>query len=152
MKVVLIKDLRGLGRKDDVKNVPDGYARNFLIPHGVVKPATGKELERLDIKKQNLKDANAKIEKILKELHRETQSAPISVPIKTGSKGEIFSSIKEAEVRQVLMGVEPRLGNFEFDIKLEKHIKDLGVHEIEINAGRGIKNTLKIKIVPLASN
>ena len=151
MKIVLIKDLKGLGRKDDVKNVSDGYARNFLIPHGVAKLATGKELEKIGVEKQNLAEMDARVREVLEELHRKTQSAPIGVPIKTGSRGEIFSSIKEADVRQALMTVEPRLGGFEFDIKLEKHIKKAGIHEAEINAGRGVKNTFKIEVIPTVS-
>ena len=146
MKIILLKDLRGLGRKDDVKNVPDGYARNFLIPQGIAKLATGKELKKIDTEKHNLAETDARVGEMLEELHRETQSAPIGVPIKTGEKGEIFSSMKEADVRQALMAAKPQLSALEFKIELGKHIKEIGIHEARINAGRGIKNTFKIKI------
>lgn len=147
MKVVLLQDLRGLGRKDDVRNVSDGYARNFLIPRGVVKLATSKDLQKLDTARHELAEANTKAGEMLEELHRETQSAPISVPIETGEKGEIFSSLKEEDVRRALITAKPQLAELKLQIELEKHIKDLGIHEAGINAGRGVRNTFKIKIV-----
>jgi len=146
MKIILLKDLRGLGRKDDVRSVSDGYARNFLIPQGIVKPATSKELKKINTQKENLAETDIQIGEMLGELHRETEFAPINVPIKTGKKGEIFSSVKEADIREALLTAKPQLGVLKFEIELEKHIKEVGIHEAGINAGRGIKNTFKIVV------
>ncbi len=146
MKIILLKDLRGLGRKDDIRNVSDGYARNFLIPQGVAKPATSRELEKINTQKESLAKTDIQIGEMLGELHRETESAPISVPIKMGKKGEIFSSVKEVDIRKALLTAKPQLGVLKFEIELEKHIKEVGIHEAGINAGRGIKNTFKIEV------
>ncbi|MDD5710944.1 MAG: 50S ribosomal protein L9 [Candidatus Colwellbacteria bacterium] len=146
MKVVLLQDLRGLGRKDDVRNVSDGYARNFLISRGIAKPATGKDIRKIDAAKHDLAEANVRVGEILTELNRETQTAPIKVFIKTGDKGEVFSSVKEAEVQEALIAAKPQFGTLKFKIELGEHIKELGIYEISINAGRGVRNTFKIEV------
>ncbi|PIR98106.1 MAG: 50S ribosomal protein L9 [Candidatus Colwellbacteria bacterium CG10_big_fil_rev_8_21_14_0_10_42_22] len=148
MKIILLGDVRGLGRKDDIKNVSEGYARNFLIPNGLAKPATQPSIEKLESQKEGEKKEISRVENILQEIHKTTKNQPVKVLIRVGSRGEIFAALRDVEILDALKTTHPELGDLKIKISSEKSIKETGVHEVEIDVGRGIKNTFQIEVLP----
>lgn len=145
MKVLLIKDVKSLGKAGEIKEVKDGYGQNFLINKGLAKLATPEvveawkaeqarkeaelkaELERLEREKKALEAATIRIEK---------QSAPVGIKGSVGN-GDIAAAIKE----QLDIEIDKK------HINLKKALKSTGIHEIDAKLGHGIHATLKVEVV-----
>ncbi len=145
MKVLLIKDVKSLGKAGEIKEVKDGYGQNFLINKGLAKLATPQvveewkaeqerreqelkaELERLEAEKKALESATIRIEK---------QAAPVGIKGSVGN-GDIAEAIKEQ------LGIEIDKKH----INLKKALKSTGIHEIDAKLGHGIHATLKVEVV-----
>ncbi len=145
MKVLLIKDVKSLGKAGDVKDVKDGYGQNFLINKGLAKLATpevlanfeeqkAKEAAQLQAELDKLNGYKAQIES--KTLKIERESAPI------GIKGSVTSANIADELKsQWSVEIDKK------SINLKKAIKAEGLHEIDIKLGHGIHATLKAEVV-----
>ncbi len=155
MKVIILQDIKGIGKKFDVKEIKDGYARNFLIPRGLAKIATNAAIKELEVKKSVLekheKELKAKLESLAKNLAQREFVFSLNV----GKKGEVFGSVAKDDIEEriyadINAGLREYLKN-NMEIKLEKPIKTTGEHQIEINLGKGVKTTVKVIIEPLSS-
>lgn len=138
MKIVLLEDVKGVGRKMDVKEVKDGYGRNYLLPKKLAVLATPGNLK---FKEQLAKREEESVRK-LTELAKKLENISLEFRVKTGFKGEIFGSIKADDVKKSLR--EQGLGGAE--PVLEKPLKTLGEHAVPIDFGRGVKGKVKIRI------
>ena len=145
MKVLLIKDVKGLGKSGEVKEVKPGYGQNFLIKKGFAKPATAEVLEQHAAdearKAQELKDEIAAFEDIAKKLEK----AEIIITKKVGENGHLFGAITKDEVVKALKEQH----NIEVD---KKHITDktaiktVGEHDLDLKLGHGIHATLHVDV------
>jgi large subunit ribosomal protein L9 len=145
MKVLLIKDVKTLGKAGEIKEVKDGYGQNFLIGKGLAKLATPDVVENWKAEQarmeQELKDELARLEseKIILEaatIKIEKQSAPVGIK---GSVGNV--DISTAILDQL---------NIELDkkhISLKKALKSTGIHEVDAKLGHGIHAALKVEVV-----
>ena len=140
MKVILLQDIKNLGQKTDIKEVADGYARNFLFVKKLAEPATPQSLTR---REQFLKTADEEI-KIIQGLANKLAAEKLEFRVATGEKGEVFGSVTEKEIKLVLLerGYPKELG-----VILEKPIRTTGEHEITIDFGRGIKGLVKLVVL-----
>lgn len=147
MLVILLKDVRGVGRKDDVKNVPDGYARNFLLANNLAKIATDKEIEKLaDIKKQR-SDENEKEVRKLRELASYLKSQQLDMYLKTDERGSVFGSITKEMILKAMRD-KGWLGAERIDIRLEHPIREMGEHRLTLDLKKGIEAELRIRVLP----
>ena len=144
MRVILLQDIKNLGRKYEVKNVADGYARNFLIPQKIVEPATSENVGKLETKQAILAK---ELEKLKTKLEQVKQSGPIIFKVRTGERGEVFSSVTDSEIKEKLIGEYPELKDAPFKIGTV-HLRELGEHQIEIDLGQGIKTEITILVEP----
>lgn len=144
MKVILLADVRGLGKKWDVKDVSDGYAKNALIPKNLAKAATPEDIKNLDAQKAlQLKRAKEEREKLLK-LAGELRKKELKFLVKTGEKKEVFGSVTGDMIKIAL-----RKEGIEADkINLAKPIRELGEHEVEIALGMGVSGKVKAILLP----
>jgi large subunit ribosomal protein L9 len=146
MKVVLTKDVSGVGRKGEVKDFADGYARNFLVAKGFAVVATEQMLNKIK-NENNQQEAKKKKEqehhlKVKNDLDKRT----FSIPVRVGEKGQVFASVHE---KDVVARIKEKTG-MEFEknqIILPKHMKELAEYEIEIKLGGGLTAKPKIKLV-----
>ncbi len=138
MKVVLLQDVRGVGRRLDVKEVNDGYARNFLIPKKIAAPFNAEGLKLKAEAETKEKNRISGIDKYLKELSEN----PLKFKLKIGAKGEVYGSVKKEDIEKALV----QRGVKGVKAELNDPIKKTGENEIEINFGRGIKEKIKILI------
>ncbi|MBI2010771.1 MAG: 50S ribosomal protein L9 [Candidatus Colwellbacteria bacterium] len=142
MKVILLQDIKALGRKGDVKNVSDGYARNFLIPQKLVDPATPENIKKLEVRQKALA---AEIEELKNRLEQIKKSGPLNFRVKTGERGEVFSSVSDVEIRERLVEEYPELKDANLKIETT-HLRTLGEHQVEIDLGQGIKTEITILV------
>ncbi|MBU4204902.1 50S ribosomal protein L9 [Patescibacteria group bacterium] len=130
MKVILIQDIADLGKKNEIKEVKDGYARNFLIPKGLVKPATKENFKWLEGQK---KIEEVKAEDELKKIQgfaSNIDGLEVVITVKVGEDGQLFESINNQKIAE-------KLKELGFDIKktqvlLENPIKELGEFPVKI--------------------
>jgi len=150
MKVILLKDIEKLGKKYEVKEVADGYARNFLIRRGLAKPATEKLIKWAEEqRKLAIKKAQEQLKKVQK-LASQLDGQEIEFVVKVGKQGELFESINQ-------MKIAKKLKEMGFDIKktqveLEKPIKELGEFPVKINLDQGLEAEIRVIVVSEEEN
>ena len=144
MKVVLLADVKGTGKKGEIKEVSDGYARNMLIKKGLAKEATAVEVNSLKIKNQAEEFHRQEEIKRLTEMAKQLSGSVISCKVKAGEKGRIFGSVTSQEIANALCEqgyqVEKRM------IVLNETIKSVGVYKIEVKLMAGISAKVSVKV------
>ncbi|MCR6570104.1 50S ribosomal protein L9 [Campylobacter insulaenigrae] len=144
MKVLLIKDVKSLGKTGEIKEVKDGYGQNFLIAKGFAKAATHEVLKQYEAqekkKAENLRFELANLEKMKEELAKIT----IIINKAVGANGGLFGGVTKDEIAHALKEQK----NIEIDKKsLEcETIKELGIHEISIKLGHSIHAKFKLEV------
>jgi large subunit ribosomal protein L9 len=145
MKVILLKDMAGVGRKGEVKEVNDGYGRNFLIARGYADVATTQTLSKVANESKQKAESEKKQREKLEKIKADLSKRIFTVKVKVGNKGQVFGSINEKEL---LERIREKTG---LDIEknqlvMPKHAKDLGEYEFGIKLGGGVSVTSKIKL------
>lgn len=144
MKVILLKDISGLGKAGQVVNTADGYGRNYLIPRGLAKEATEGSLADLKHKKdiENKKKENEL--KAAQDLKAKLEAKELIIPVKVGESGRLFGSVTSSDIADVL-----QKGGLDIDkrkIEMKEHIKELGVHTVVVKLHREVQANLKVKV------
>jgi large subunit ribosomal protein L9 len=138
MKVILLQNIKGLGKKWDFKEVTDGYARNFLFLKKIAEKAGVESLGRRDKFIKEERQAREKNKLIITELN---QRPPV-FKLKIGERGDVYGSVSSSEIKSFLKNKISR----DFKIELPKPLKNLGEHKIVISFGNGQKYNLLILI------
>ena len=147
MKVILRRDVRGLGREGEVKDVKSGYARNFLIPTGAVQVADAGALknwerhrtEREDREKALQSDAEATAEKL--------RGVRLEIGVKAGEKNRLFGSVTNREIVELLAKEGIELDRHQ--LVLKEPIKTVGEHRVMVHVFSGIDATVLGNVTPL---
>ena len=146
MKVILHEDVRGIGKKNEVKEVRDGYARNFLFPNKLAESANPSSLKKLEALKADLEKNEADYKKHLEEMARKISGMTIQFELKRGKDGSIFGSVNKEAVLKALR--EHHLVTKErIDITLDHPIKELGTYTLPLDLKKGVKTNLKIEVM-----
>ena len=144
MKVILLADVKGTGKKGDVVEVSDGFARNMLFKKNLAKIATAVEVNSLQIKK-NAEEFHKREEiKRLTELSREINGKEVLCLVKAGEAGKIFGSVTNENVSAALKNA-----GYEVDKKkivISAPIKKLGLYDVEIKLISGVPCKVKLKV------
>ncbi|HZK01897.1 MAG TPA: 50S ribosomal protein L9 [Anaerovoracaceae bacterium] len=145
MKVILMEDVKGAGKAGDVVNVSDGYARNYLMPRGMVKEATSANLRELErIKEENAAKRAESIESA-QEIAKRIAALKVTVKSKGGEGGRLFGSITNKDISDALK----KQHNIEIDRKklvLEAPIKQVGEHSVDIKLFTDITAQLRVVV------
>lgn len=145
MKVVLLQDIKGLGKKYDIKEVSDGYAKNFLFPKKLAKQLTQEEFKKIKNLNQKLIEEEQKLIQHLQNLARTINERFIEFNLKTDEKGTVFGSVTKEMILKALR--EHKLITKErVDILLDHPLKKIGEHKVKINFQKGITADLKVII------
>ncbi|NLY67162.1 MAG: 50S ribosomal protein L9 [Tissierellia bacterium] len=146
MKVILLKDVKGLGKAGDLVKAKDGYARNFLIPKGLAVEATKSNLSKwekdMELKRQKEKE---EYEEALK-LKEKIESITVEIKSKAGEGGKLFGSITSNDIARELK----KQHNIDIDkrkIELKDNIKSLGTTDVIIRVYTELTATLKVKVI-----
>lgn len=146
MKVILLQDVKSLGKKDDIVEVSDGYARNFVLPKKVGVEATPKNLNELKLKKAHEDKVAAEILTQAKELAAKMENESITLSIKVGEGGRTFGSISSKEIAEAL---KSQLGH-DIDKKkivLKDQIKSIGSFTVDIKLHTKVTAKMSVKVV-----
>ncbi|MGN0495635.1 MAG: 50S ribosomal protein L9 [Lachnospiraceae bacterium] len=146
MEVILLEDVKNIGKKGEVVKVKDGLARNVLIKKGQAVEATGKNLNDLKLRKANDDKIAAENLQAAKELGLKIEESEITVAIKLGEGGKTFGSVSSKEIAEE---VKKQLG-FDIDkkkVQLKDAIKSVGEFEVKIKLHPQVTTTLKVKVV-----
>ena len=146
MKVILLEDVKTLGKKGEVVEVNDGYARNFIFKKKLGIEANGKNLNDLKLQKQNeVKVAKEKLE-TAQALAKDLEGKSITVRIQAGVEGKVFGSISSKEIA---LEAKKQL-NMEIDKKkivIPDAIKSLGTYNVNIKLHKDVTGVLAVKVV-----
>lgn len=146
MQIVLLEDVKSLGKKGEIVKVNEGYGRNFILPKKLGVEATAKNLNDLKLKKANEEKVAAKLLEEARELGAKLEKASVTLSIKAGENGKAFGSVSSKEISKA---VQEQLG-LDIDKKklvLADPIKTLGPHEVPVKLHRDVTAKLSVKVV-----
>lgn len=150
MKIILLQDIEKLGKRYDVKNVADGYARNFLLPKNMAVLATKTELEKVNqIKEEEAKVAEEELVRY-QELASQIDGLEFEIAAKVSEEGKLFGAISDVKIAEFL-----QIKGFDIkkeQIKLENPIKELGDYEINIEFPHNLEAKIKLIVVAEKEN
>ena len=142
-EVILIKHIVGLGSESDQVRVAAGYARNYLLPQGFAVPVNAANKRRLEVLKQRRAEREAHDLNSMTELAKSLGKMTLTLAVKTGEDGKMFGSVTSGTIADELK----KQFEIELDkrkVHLEKPIKTLGEHEVEMRLHHDVKTTLKV--------
>jgi len=134
MKVILLKDVKKVGRKFEVKNVADGLAINKLIPMGMAIQATAGNLKSLEEKIKTGENNSANIEESIRKATTSLKEGKIIITGKTNEKGHLFAGVHKAQILEEFQKVTS-VELSEDSVNLDKPIKEVGEHKIKVSVG-----------------
>ena len=146
MKVILKEDVKGSGKKGDLIDVADGYAKNFLLKKGLAEIATASGINEINQKRTADAFHRAEYMKATKELAANLEGKEFSVAIKVGEKGRAFGSVTTAQIAASLAAA-----GFDVDKKkivLKNTVKTLGSYPAEIRRMEGISAKIVVTVIP----
>lgn len=145
MKVILLQDIKSLGKKDQIVNVSDGYANNYLIPRKLAIPATDANLKTLDNKKRAADAKAAKELEEAKQLAAKIEGKQFVIKAKTGENGKLFGAISNKDIADAIkntVGVDIDRKK----IVMNEPIKQLGSFELEVKVYPGVSARFNVNV------
>lgn len=146
MKVILLENIKGVGKKDDIINANDGYARNFLFPKNKAVEANATNLAKIKAK-QNSENHKKEVEKSEAEkLKEKLENISLRIEVKAGENGKIFGGVTAKEVSDELK----KQKNIDIDKKkilLKETIKTVGIFNVDVKLYEGVIGKIKVNII-----
>lgn len=146
MKVILLEDVKALGKKGDIVNVSDGYARNAILPKKLGVEATGKNLNDLKLQNQHADKVAAENLENAKALAKEIEQKKVVIKIKSGEGGKIFGSVSTKEIAQAAKE-QTGLDLDKKKMQLAEPIKALGTYEVPVKLHSQVTTKLSVQVV-----
>lgn len=147
MQVVLLQDVKSLGKKGEVVNVKDGYAKNMLLPQKLGVEATAKNLNDLKLQKANADRKAAEALAEAKELAGKLEAAPVKLSVKMGAGGKAFGSVSTKEIAEAIQK-DLKLDIDKKKISTDGAIKDAGEYTVSVKLHPEV--TAKVKVLVAA--
>ena len=145
MQVILLEKVTNLGNLGDVVKVKDGFARNYLIPHGKAKRATEANLKAFEARRAELEKAQAETLARAQERGAKLDGLTLQIVQKAGPDGHLFGSVTNADVADALAKAGHTVDKRA--IELEDHIKQLGKYDVPVRFHGGVFATVKVWVV-----
>ena len=146
MKVILLQDVKKMGKKGDVIEASDGYARNYLFPRKLAEEATANALHVVNAKKENERKKKLAELEAAQKLAAELKGKEVTINAKAGDNGRLFGAITNKDVAEVI--------NSQFNLSIDKKkvvvntIKVAGTYEVEVKLYPEVSTKMKVNIVP----
>lgn len=146
MKVILKADIKGVGKKDEVINASDGYARNFLFPKNLAVEANAENMSKLKAQKDSNQFKKDTEREEAKKLADKLTRIMTKIEVKAGENGKIFGGVSAKEIAESL----EKQHNIKIDKKkvdLKETIKTLGIHIVGVKLFEGVYGKIKIDVI-----
>ena len=145
MKIVLLENVKKLGKKDEVIEVSDGYARNVLIPKKLGLPATSENLNNLKLKNKKEEKKEENLRNLAEKNKITLESKKFVLSIKAGANGKTFGSITSKEIAE---NIEQNAGLTvdKKDILLDESIKNIGIYDVKVRLHKDIIALIKVEV------
>jgi large subunit ribosomal protein L9 len=145
MKVIILEDTKNLGKKFELKEVSDGYARNFLFPNKLAELATPDALKKLEKMKAEHDKEDAETKKVLNEIAAKMKAVTLVFTLKTDKSGSAFGSINKESILTALRD-RAIITKERIDIDLDRPLKEFGDYKVAVDLKKGVTAELKIKV------
>lgn len=145
MKVILKADIKGVGKKGEVINTSDGYARNFLFPRNLAVEANEGNLKTYNLQKQNEAKKKAEELQAAKELAKRISELEVRLEVKAGENGKLFGSITSKDISDALKA-QHKIEIDKKKIQMDEAIKVAGVYNVEVKVYPEVSTKLKVNI------
>ena len=146
MKLILLENVKGVGKKDEIINANDGYARNFLLPKKLAVEANNQNLAKLKSKQESTEHRKMTEKQEAEELAKKLEKIILKIQVKAGENGKIFGGVTAKEIAEALKN-EYVIEVDKKKIILNETIKNLGSFVIDIKLFEGIVAKLKLNVV-----
>ncbi len=146
MKVILLEDIKGVGKKDEVINSSDGYARNYLFPKKLAVEASRENMAKLQAKQESRQFRKDQEKEEAMKIASKLKEIIVTIKVKAGENGKIFGGVTAKEIAENL-NKEHKIVVDKKKIMLKETIKTLGVYPVEIKLYEGVIGNVKVKIV-----
>ena len=146
MKVILQQDVRGQGKKGQLIEVAEGYARNFLLPRKLAVPATADAVNTMKLKEKAKKAEDARLKAEAEAIVEKLKNSPVKVTARAGANGKLFGAVTSKEVSDALQaqyGIELAKQK----IVMEEPIKAYGNYELKAKLGYEVSGTVYVMVV-----
>jgi large subunit ribosomal protein L9 len=147
MRVILKNEVKGLGRVGDVKDVADGFARNYLLPRGLAIEATGSQLKHLAQERDAVKAKKDRAHGDAEELARRIGETTLIFKLKAGEHGKTFGSVTTKEIAEAL-SKEATAAIDKTMVVLREPLRSLGVHSVEVRLKPDVRTNVTVAIEP----
>jgi large subunit ribosomal protein L9 len=145
MKVIFLKDVKGKGQKGEVKDVSEGYARNYLLPNKLAQEATRGNMKTLEAKHKSDQKKTEEELQDARRLKREIEQLTITIATKAGESGRLFGSITSKQIADELKGSKIKIDKRK--IELNEPIRALGVTNVPVKVHPEVTATVKVHVV-----
>ncbi len=145
MRIILLESIENLGRKGEIVNVKDGYARNYLIPKGFAIKVTESNIKMIQEKQKKLEKEREKEIKTVEDLKNRIESLKLTFYKRAGEEDVLFGSVTSAEIEEKLK--EEGIEIDKKKIVIKEPIKKLGEHEVEVKVHPEVRAKLKIEVL-----
>ena len=146
MKVILKADIKGVGKKDEVINASDGYARNYLFPKNLAVEANSENMSKLKAKQESNAFKKSKEKESAMELAQKLERILLKVQVRTGENGKIFGGVSSKEIAENL-NKDYKYVVDKKKIDLKEPIKELGTRTVDIKLYEGVIAHLKVDVI-----
>lgn len=144
MKVLFVKDLKGQGKRGDIKTVKDGYAENFLIKKGYAKQLTEQNYNDYKETKKEEELNDAKMRKEAEKVKKLLETKTIVFKVKTGEANKVFGSVSTKQIKEELDKLKFNIDRKQ--IKLDEALSSLGYHNVNIELYKDVIGVIKVKL------
>ena len=147
MKVILTQDVKGVGKKDQILEVNDGYARNFLIPKKLGVQASTANLALLKSKQDSREFKRQEDKKEAEQIKEKLEKIRLDIKVKSGENGKIFGGVTSKEISDVLKD-KYSINIDKKKIELKETIKTVGITTVDIKLFEGVIGKVKVNVIP----
>lgn len=144
MKVIFIKDVKGQGKKDEIKEVKDGYAQNFLIKNGYAIKASDSNMVKFNNQKNIEQLEENLLVREMEDVKKKLEKESFEIKVKTGKQDMMFGAVSVKQIKELLSEKGYKIDKTK--ISVDHQITSLGVHNVNIELHKNVIATIKIKV------
>lgn len=148
MKVILKADIKGVGKKNEIINASDGYARNFLFPKDLAVEANPENMSKLKAQKESTQFKKDTEKEEAKKVAEKLTKIMVKIEVKAGENGKIFGGVSAKDIAENLEK-QQKIKIDKKKIDLKETIKTLGIHNVDVKLYEGVMGKIKVDVVAL---